>query len=233
MTVQFGRKRSEATSSSEFIRGFRDPETRIRVLQDPPDWVMYKRHYNQEIRRFHPCTGDSNCISCQSLDERTQRVTRQFMFNALDAAGVVRVYEVGKRLLGKFENRADKWGTLTTRDVVIQRMGKGLDTEYDIEPGEVFEINLDGFELHDLETVLSEAYNRAVARMSEVREQELSDMDQGLAPEGGTDKANGNGFDPLEASADALKKWLDEHSIEHRKTMSRPALVALVQQAIG
>jgi len=144
-----------------WIKGFRNKDTTIRILQPTREWVTYREHYNQDAKAFHPCTEDSDCIGCNSEDERTRKRTRKYVANALDSEGRLNVYKFGSRMFRTLKGREERSGNITSRDYTIMKSGQGMDTTYDIEAGDKYEID-DIPDLVDIWPLLEAAYDRAV-----------------------------------------------------------------------
>lgn len=148
-----------------WIKGFREGDTRIRFLQPTKDWVTYREHFAQEIKMFMPCSEEPDCPCCESEYEKTRNRSRKYAVNTLDETGRHGVHKVGSRMRRVLKGREERLTSITDRDYVISRSGSGMDTVYDIDPGEKYEIE-DLPDLHDIGELINEAYERALQAFS-------------------------------------------------------------------
>lgn len=134
---KFDRERSTSSDNVDFIRAFKDGETTVRFLQELEDWTEYYECYNEGTKRYYPSPGKGSKYA-------GERASRRFLVSCL-VDGRVGLYKVPTTLMDRLIRRSDKNGTITDRDYVIIREGKGLNTSYDIETGERAKIDLSAF----------------------------------------------------------------------------------------
>lgn len=149
-------------SSRAWIRYLKEGEDlTVRFLTEPDDWQWYWEHYSPEVN-FFPCIGDE-CPGCTSDSEQTQRASRRFLANALDTnTGQVVPLKLPLDLANRLVARYERYGnTITDRDYTLHRMGKRLETTYDVTPEEKQPMDLSRYELADLEKVLVHQFRDA------------------------------------------------------------------------
>jgi hypothetical protein len=68
---RFGDKSKRPVRSGMFLKNFKDPQTRIAILEDKPeDWFDFKEHYDKNAGKngiFFPCAkyeGEEECLGC-------------------------------------------------------------------------------------------------------------------------------------------------------------------------
>lgn len=181
---KFGQLASDyvpADTDGVWIRRFKDPSTQIRIapatgvnehgdkVYGPEAWPTEREHYDDQAGSF-PCVQrfGEECIGCNDPSKEVRDRRRQYYVNALDDKGELRVFKFGATLYKTFlarhqravartpENRQP----LSDRDYIINRMGKGLDTTYDPEPGDPYDVDFPA-ELHDIPEILGEMYEKA------------------------------------------------------------------------
>lgn len=145
-----------------WVKGFRSGDTTIRILTPTPEWITYREHYSRDIKAFFPCTEDSECRGCSSPEEATRKRSRKYAVNCLDTEGRLNVFKFGSRMFRQLKGREERAKTITNRDYTIMKSGQGMDTTYDVEAGEKYEID-DLPELIDIVPLLEAAYDRAEA----------------------------------------------------------------------
>ena len=166
--MQFGVKKSEekvyAGGDGDFLpylRNFREGDNEVRFIDEVEDWIGFAEHYTPEAKSF-PCTGDRNeCPGCTSDNEKMARASRKYATNVkLIQNDMVLPFRIPMSLAKKLFNRAERNGTITNRDYIVMREGKGLETEYDLEQGDKSEVNLDDLRAkgHDIEDILRTSY---------------------------------------------------------------------------
>lgn len=146
MALTFGKKKSEIKESDgNYIRRFRDGETKVRFLQEPDDWWGYRQHYAG--RRSYPCTEDyDTCPGCNSDTDAERRASRRYgTFVWLVNDDRVVPFELGAKLADRLIRRAERNdGTLLSRDYLVVRSGKDLATEYEVEQDERYPVDIAG-----------------------------------------------------------------------------------------
>lgn len=170
-------------SDQIWIRTFKDPTTLIRICpaEDEDEkgnavygaeaWPTEREHYveNTDFGTF-PCVKrfGMDCPGCSDPSEKVRKPRRQYYVNALDEDGELRVFKFGVNLYKVFLARQERAlgrnpknrQPLSDRDYMIHRSGKGLDTQYDPEPGDVYEVDWPE-ELHDIPALLEERWEQA------------------------------------------------------------------------
>ena len=163
--VRFGETADENASrrgndGDVWIKGFKDGSTRVRFLQPTGSWVTYREHYS-EGPGFFPCSEDtSTCPGCTDSSEKVQKRSRKYAMSCLGESGRVDVHKVGSRLYKTFKAREQRLETIMDRDYTIIRSGSGLETIYDVEPGDKYTLD-EEVELHDIGAVLEGLYTAA------------------------------------------------------------------------
>lgn len=178
----------DSSTSSVWIRGFRDGSTQIRIapaektkengttVYGTEAWPFEFEHYDQGMKRSWVCPRkyDSSlqCWGCNSTNEGTRRRTRTYYINALDDKGEMRIYKMGVKLFGMLEGREkrlkladpDNVQPLSDRDLVVIRSGKDFnEIAYDVDYGERYKIEWDKYELNDIAQALEDAYVEVAA----------------------------------------------------------------------
>lgn len=155
-----------------------DEDMTVRFLTEPEDWYSYREHYDPDIH-FFPCIGrESDCPGCEHDSEKVQRTSRRYLANAYDveAGQVIPLklpLDLANRLVARYERNGD---TLLNRDYTLHRMGKGLDTTYDVTPEDKSKFDVSKHEQIDLEKALIEQFEDAFDL-----ESEDDDEDEGRA----------------------------------------------------
>lgn len=143
-----------------------DGEIQVRFLTDPEgNWFEYREHWGQSVKSYYACVGkDENCPGCLSDSEQDKRTSKRYLVNVLDVeAGRVIPLKLPVDLVNRLQTRLDRNGTLTDRDYILSRTGKGLNTIYDLDPQDKDSLDVDRYksDLHDLEKVLIDQWNDA------------------------------------------------------------------------
>lgn len=145
-----------------WIKGFKEGGTRVRFLQPTGTWITYREHYSEGPGYF-PCSEDTQtCPGCTDSSERVQKRSRRYAMNCLGESGRVDVHKVGSRLYKTLKSREQRLETILDRDYTITRIGKGLDTDYDLDPGDKYALdNPEELVLHDIGEILAAKYREA------------------------------------------------------------------------
>ena len=170
--VKFGKRAADweeevaNQDTSAFIRGMKNGENRLRILDEIDDWVAYREHYDVGIY-YYPCAreaGEPTCVGCSSSSEKVRDRQRRFAFNAWDEKDELIIAKVGKRVYDTMQIRKDRSDdkTITDRDFIITKSGKGKDTSYDVEGLRPEKVDDDGERL-DIYEALAKKYEAAVA----------------------------------------------------------------------
>lgn len=204
MAKQFGQtaadyEETRGADDEVWIRNFKDPSTRIRIIPmegtnrhgapvtGTAAWPTEREHYEETAGSF-PCDESPTCPGCTDPSERVQKRSRKYYFHALDEKGNVRVFKMGAKLYRVMQGREQRIGTLSDRDYIINKMGQGLDTTYDPEPGEVYPMDFEGLDLPNIADVLTRKYQAAVALYNgedpgaEAEKQDPTPKEERIAP---------------------------------------------------
>ena len=170
-------------SGGNWVRRFMDGVTQIRILPaeavnsrgakvyGTSAWPREREHFDSEMRATFPCLGNSECVGCSHPDKEVSKAKAVTYVFALDEEGTPHIYKMGNQLYKRFKIKEQRLlakdpsnlQPLSDRDYDVTRDGKGLDTEYDAEAGETYEVDLpDEDELDDLDEILTEEYEDAV-----------------------------------------------------------------------
>lgn len=164
--MAFGTKKSEQTDEYDgeilkYLRNFRDGDNVVRFIEEVDDWLAFKEHYNSQ-KQSYPCSGDKNsCPGCNAETDDERKASRKYGTNLyLPKIKLVLPYRIPMTLAKKMFTRAERNGTITNRDWIVIRAGKGFDTEYDVEQDEKYPLNLDEIakDALDIEDVLQTMY---------------------------------------------------------------------------
>jgi len=170
--MRFGKSAEEAAQEEprggggDFIRYLKDGDTTFRILQEPEDWVYYWEHFNPGGYSF-PCLSDDreNCPGCTSDVEKMKKASRKIAFNVMQSyqgTEYVNVYKVPSTLADKLKNRHARIGTITDRDYTITKYkGAGDKVDYDLEGDAPSKVDLDSYDLKDIEEMLEASYNES------------------------------------------------------------------------
>lgn len=160
--MRYGTPADEVTDySGDYLRSVKGGDTVLRFHEDVTKWLGYWEHFIG--KNSFPCTGDrTTCPGCTHDDEKVRKANRRWAVNALDVdKGVVLPFKMTNTVKKKMETRAGRNdGTILTRDYTIMKDGSGLDTEYDVEQGDKYEVDwsLYADQISDLEAILSETF---------------------------------------------------------------------------
>lgn len=171
-------------SDAVWIRYFKDPITTIRLIPfERPDaagimqhgveaWLTEREHYDPAIKMSYPCVErfGAECKGCASNQEKVRERKRCYYFPAYDDKGEQRVFKCGPavykilkaRQARKISQDPNDLQPLSSTDLVISKSGKGLETQYDIEAGDKYQIDWPD-ELLDIPAALADSYNDAMA----------------------------------------------------------------------
>lgn len=170
--MPFGKKASQweeerGDENDIWIKGFRDGETRVRILVEPGDMVTYREHY-KEGPGYFPCSEERDCVGCQDDDQKVRQRTRRFAFNALNDRSLQQIYKIGSRVHRQLKSKQQRLGTVCDRDYTVVRSGKNFnEITYDLEPGEKYAIDMKEVgDLYDIGEILQGAYTKAVKAYS-------------------------------------------------------------------
>lgn len=159
-----------------WIKGVKaNEDLTVRFLTEPDSWYAYREHYDPSVH-FFPCIGkDNDCPGCEHDSDKVQRTSRRYLANVLDVENgqvlpLKLPLDLAQRLVARYERNGD---TLLNRDYTLHRMGKGLDTTYDVTPEDKSQMDLSQYTLIDLEKALVQQFEDAFDLDSE-EEDEVS-----------------------------------------------------------
>lgn len=164
--MKFGTKKKDAPEQNDaggmYLRTFKDGETVVRFLEETDDWIVFREHYLNG--KSFPCTGDrDSCPGCTHPDESVQKAGRKYATNAwLPKQNAVLPFRIPISLAKSLFTRSEKNdGTITNRDYVIMRSGKGLDTEYDVDSDDKYAVDVASLLKQgvDIQEVLQASYD--------------------------------------------------------------------------
>jgi hypothetical protein len=219
-------------------------------------WPSEREHYEEGIGAF-PCAErfGIKCVGCSDPSEKVQQRNRKYYFNAIDSKGKLRVFKIGTNLYKTFKAREQRMGggekqPLSDRDYIINRMGKGLETTYDPEPGEKYEVDFPK-QLHDIPQILTDRYESAtvaynggepVAAKAKVEDEPAAKAEpkaepkvekaaepvhEETPPSENPEEWGKNPTDEQidEADTGVIKKWLDSMGVEYPARAPRSRIV--------
>lgn len=147
--MQFGVKKKDAPepTGGKYLRRFAKGETKVRFLDEPDEWIMFKEHFTPDRKGF-PCTMAEGCPGCTSDVESVRRAGRKYAAQVLlIKSNQVLPFAIPVTLAERLAIRAERnGGTLVNRDYVVLRSGDGFDTEYDVDQEDKYPLDL--AELH-------------------------------------------------------------------------------------
>lgn len=165
--MQFGQKKKDApeevSSDGMYLRNFKDGEVTVRFLEECDEWIVFREHYTAERKSF-PCTGDrDSCPGCTSDDDQVARSSRKYATNIwLPKNNMVLPFRIPITLAKRLFARAERNdGTITNRDYVVMRSGKGLEVEYDVEADDKYTVDLKPLlaQAKDIQEILQSSYD--------------------------------------------------------------------------
>jgi hypothetical protein len=159
---------SEGPRDADWLRNFKAGDTKVRFIEECDDWIVYREHF-MEGKSF-PCTQDRNaCPGCLSADEQVSRASRKYATSVLmPETGYVVPIKMPVTLVNRLVARAERNnGTITNRDYIIIKDGKGLETTYDVEQDDKYDVDTDALkrQAKDIESILTQSYIDAWGEM--------------------------------------------------------------------
>lgn len=159
------------SESRIFIQRFKNPETRIRLCQEPnnhPNQMKTMReHYSSRFKESFACPNHRDngvpCVGCADPDSKTRKRNRRFVTNALNDRGELILIKMGPDLHKKFVNKRQRMGTVLNCDWIVVKTGSGLTTDYEPWPGEEYPVPMPT-QLIDIDKVLADGYNSVAAQ---------------------------------------------------------------------
>ena len=138
-----------------------DEPVKVRLLQNPDEWMIFYEHYVPDSKMFVPAL-DPDPLSSHP-DERVRRTSLRHMANVLNIETMqVQLLKMNQDLTNRLMMRFNRYETLTDRNYEIVRSGSGLQTAYDIEPDDVEPMDLSRFssKLYDMTLFLLQEADR-------------------------------------------------------------------------
>jgi hypothetical protein len=213
--MQFGKRKADAPAivegSGDYLRNFKDGEVTVRFIEETDDWITFREHYTKDRKSF-PCTENSECPGCNDSDEDVRKASRKYATNIMLVKNEMVLpfripVSLAKRLFARSERNG---GTITNRDYVVMKTGKGLDTEYDVEQEDKYTVDLDSLKAQakDVQEILRITYeeNAPVAeKITMERPKPKDEAEEPLPskPEAQSDSAETSG-DDIEIDEDTL-----------------------------
>lgn len=161
----------EEVGDGMYLRSFRKGQTLVRFLTETDVWLQIREHFNEKGRSF-PCTKDAECPGCNSEDEKVSTWSRRYAVNLLvlpdKGDEYVAPYRIPMGLAETMFGRAERLGTVTDRDYVVVRSGQGLNTKYNSDPEDKYEIDISKHlkEAVDLDEVLEAMFEANAPKAS-------------------------------------------------------------------
>jgi hypothetical protein len=161
----------EMVRSGDYLRNFKEGETKIRFLNETDEFIMFREHYTVEGKSF-PCLQDSpSCPGCSSEIESVRKSSRKYAVNVLMVdSGYVNAVKMPVTLVNRVVTRSERnGGTIINRDYVIYRTGKGLETEYDVEQDEKYPVEFAQYDssLKDINAILVTSFEEICGPVSD------------------------------------------------------------------
>ena len=155
--MEFGQKKKDIVEAGDYLRNFPKGETLCRFLYEQDDWDGFREHYTNDNKSF-PCTRDRNtCPGCIDPDDKVNRAGRKYATQVyLVKTQKVTAMRIPVSLSDRLAIRAERnGGTLLTRDFVVLKSGSGLDTEYDADSEEKYDLDLNALRAQETISIQS------------------------------------------------------------------------------
>jgi hypothetical protein len=152
---------STSSNSRKILIVKEDEPVKVRMLQDPDEWMIFYEHYVPENKAFVPAL-DPDPLSTHP-DEKVRRTSLRHMVNVLNLETMqVQLLKMNQDLTNRFMMRYNRYNTLTDRNYEILRTGSGLQTAYDVEADDAEPMDLTRFQgkLHDMTLFLLQEADR-------------------------------------------------------------------------
>ena len=226
--MKFGQRKAEATSldssnEGNYLRNFKDGEVTVRFIEECDDWIVFREHYLN--KKSFPCTEDDSCPGCNSDDDDVRRASRKYATNIMLVSNkAVLPFRIPITLAKRAFSRAERNdGTITNRDYVVMKSGKGLDTEYDIEAEDKYTLDLDSLrkEAKDLQEILRIAYEEnapATDKVAAVKKKEEPEAEEKFPSKPEPQSASASDSGDIEIDEDALYEMTLEQLVELANT---------------
>lgn len=202
----------------------------VRFLNEPGDFFGYQRYYDELNQAYVPMEEDEKAPN-------NYRVQKRYVACVVDIADdKVKVLDVPTSLFKSLINKYDKYETLLDRDYELERIGEGLDTDYDITPDAPSKKNLKKYDLIDLGEWLEAAREYALGNAEDDDDDDDDDAPRkpasrkGGAPKG---RARAAKPEPEEEDEDETMSAVDikKHGrlADKENTTSQAALTELAE----
>ena len=231
--MQFGVRKADAPPIGDgmYLAGFKDGDTLVRPMEEVEDWLQYFQHFYN--KQSFPCTGDRmTCPACSSdEDDLKKRSVRYATYMYFVEKKYVAAVSVPKTLADKFTNRFEREGTVTNRDYLIMRSGKGFDTSYDLEREDKYEVDMK--ELHEkipntIQEILRAMYD---AQWDKKEEREIVEEDGPIPFDEGEVIKSDVVIDEdeiLRMDRDELYDFANENGYKFRSNATRKAMLETI-----
>lgn len=159
---------AQSSGDSTWIRTIpANGEITVRFMEEPIEWFEYYEHWGQSVKSYYACIGkDNDCPGCNSADEQSNRRSKRYLANAIDVeASRVIPLKLPVDLVNRLKTRWERYDTIIDRDYTLSRTGQGLNTIYDLDPGEREKMDFDRFakDKFDYQAKLEEQWTDAWA----------------------------------------------------------------------
>jgi hypothetical protein len=142
--MRFGQRSADVSDSEgKYLRAFKKGDNLVRWLEEINDWTRYYEH--RKNNKGFPCTGDQQtCPGCSSPDEDVQDGRKKYAtYVWFVKMNKVLPVKVPSSLRDRMVTRAERNdGTVLNRDFVVIRSGSMLDTEYDVDKDEAYDVDI-------------------------------------------------------------------------------------------
>ena len=221
MALHFGTKAKDIKESTgDYLRSLPgNKDTKLRFHEEVDDWFGYFEHYLE--KQAFPCTGDRNtCPGCTHPSDSVQKASRRYAANALWVdRNTVYPTKLPSTVKKRCETRsARNKGTITDRDYAIIKTGSGMDTEYDVEQEDRYQVDWSEYadQIVDVREILAQMFD-------EVWGEGASEKYLTLAEEGREIASGGRGpRKTRETADDQIERWEQEKKRPAKKAAAKP-----------
>lgn len=177
------------SDGAQWIRGFKDASTPIRIMEATginargetvtgyKAWHTEREHYDEDLQISYPCPRENggtepDGVGCSHPSKKVRDRSRKYYINAVDKDGELRIFKIGPAVYNILKMRQDRMigenpsekQPLSRRDYIINKSGSGMNTKYDVETGDKYELDEVPTEMHDIGAALTAAWNEALAK---------------------------------------------------------------------
>lgn len=133
--------------NADWLRYFKDTETRMRFLDELDDWIEVWMHWSPSASRSYPCTEDfDTCPGHNSENERERSASKRYIVNAL-VDGYVNAWIIPGSLWDDMNRHADKaGGTILDRDFTVVKKNTDAGVRYAVDREERDRIDLSKYD---------------------------------------------------------------------------------------